>query len=240
VLATLRSALEPHGLNLIGATPLEPYDRLVPEEHALRRLDPGAVTAIVIGNGGRALWDALRAHARADPVLGGDPEPVDRFTSSLIEDTAARVLGRDVRRILYPFRFPADAVSFVRLAECAGLGRPSRVGVLIHPVYGPWIALRAAILVPFAVDLPRPVAGFDPCPTCVEQACVTACPGGAVGDAGWDIGRCAAHRRRDDDPCASRCHARFECVIGRAHRYPPDALAYHQARARPALVRWPG
>ena len=238
MLAALRSALEPYGLNLVGTTLLEPYDALVPPERALRRLDPGAASAIVIGNGGRALWDAFRARVRSG--LAGDSDPIDRFTSEAVETVATRVLGRDVLRILYPFRFPADAVSFMRLAECAGLGRPSRVGVLIHPVYGPRIALRAAILVPFAAAAPRPAAGFDPCPTCVEQACVAACPAGAVGEAGWDVGRCASHRRRDDDPCASRCHARFDCVIGRTHRYPPDALAYHQARARPTLVRWPG
>ena len=46
-------------------------------------------------------------------------------------------------RVLYPFGFAEDGVSFTRLALLAGLGRESLVGVLVHPVYGPWIALRA-------------------------------------------------------------------------------------------------
>ena len=130
---------------------------------------------------------------------------------------------------------PIDA--FTRLAECAGLGRPSLLGVLVHPVFGPWIALRAALLVPLILAAPRPADGFDPCPGCTERACVDACPAGAVTAAGWDVPRCAAHRLQAEDPCASRCHARFDCVIGRPYRYSPDALEYHQGRALAGIAR---
>jgi len=111
------------------------------------------------------------------------------------------------------------------------------VGVLVHPIYGPWMALRAAILVRGRLEAPRPADGFDPCPTCRERSCITACPAGAVGPAGWNVPRCAAHRARPDDPCAMRCHARVACVLGPEHRYPDDALAYHQRRAREPLLR---
>ena len=77
-------------------------------------------------------------------------------------------------------------------------------------------------------------------PLIPERACMPACPAGAVGDAGWDIPRCAAHRLRDEDDCATRCHARFDCVIGREHRHASDELAYHQGRARDALAAYAG
>ena len=35
----------------------------------------------------------------------------------------------------------------MHLARAAGLAGPSFLGVVIHPVYGPWMALRAALLI---------------------------------------------------------------------------------------------
>src|SRR5262249_14794518 len=96
---------------------------------------------------------------------------------------------------------------------------------------GPWMALRAAILVPFALSAPRPADGFDPCPTCVERPCIQACPVGAVGPGGWDVPRCAEHRIADPEDCGSGCHSRIAGVYGREHRYPPDALAFRQLGA---------
>jgi hypothetical protein len=221
----------------VGTAAVDAYDASVAPELRLRRLLPEAKTAIVIGNGGGAFWAAFRDHCHAHPEHEQEPDPVDAFTRRAIE--AAIATSTDTggpTRLLYPFRYPTDPVSFMRLAECAGLGRPSLVGVLVHPVFGPWIALRAALLVPLTLAAPRPAEGFDPCPGCTERACVDACPAGAVTAAGWDVPRCAAHRLQPEDPCALRCHARFDCVIGRAHRYPAEALGYHQGRARAALA----
>jgi len=229
----LGATLAPRGLNLIGAASVDAYDAAVPPAHALRRLAPEARTALVVGNGGGDLWAASRAFRERH----AGPDPIDRYTETVVDEAVSQVCGAMRVRVVYPFRFPAEPVSFMRLAACAGLGRPSLVGVLVHPVYGPWIALRAAVLIPVVETAPRPADGFDPCPTCTERACVAACPGGAVTAAGWDVPRCAAERARPDERCAERCHARFDCVVGREHRYPADALAYHQSRARPALLR---
>ena len=235
MLTALENALAATGLNLVGVTALRSYDALVPRKHALTPLLPGGESAIVIGNGGTAFWDAFRAFCARHPDAGRRPDPLDAFTQLVVEEALRPVLGGMPSRIVYPFRFPDDPVSFVQLAECAGLGRRSLLGLLVHPTFGPWIALRAAVLVPVAIEAERPADGFDPCPTCVERACMPACPAGAIADRGWDIPRCAAHRLRDEDECAARCHARFDCVIGREHRHTPDELAYHQYRARAAL-----
>lgn len=238
MLSALTTALAPYGLNLVGATPVGRYDAEMSAGRRLGDLMPGARSAIVIGNGGGALWRAYEDSRRRGPAPAGTADPLDAFTRQVIEDAVAPLIVGQAVRFLYPFRFPDDPVSFMRLARLAGLGQPGLVGVLIHPVYGPWIALRAALLVPADVVGPRPADGFDPCPTCAERACIPACPVGAVTAAGWDVPRCATHRARDDDPCAARCHARFDCVVGRTHRYPSAALAHHQAHARPSLVRF--
>ena len=238
----LAAALSAHGLNLVGVAAVEAYDARVPPAYALRRLWPEARSAIVIGNGGAALWTAFREHCRDHPECDRDPDPLDRYTQATVEEVAVPLLGIAAIRVIYPFRFSEDPVAFVHLAECAGLGRRSLLGVVVHPVYGPWVALRAAILTSARLQAPRPADGFDPCPTCTERACIAACPVGAVGATGWEVPRCTAHRLGPEEQCAPRCHARYDCVIGREHRYPPDALAYHQAQARTtmaALARGP-
>ncbi len=237
-LARLGERLAPHGLNLVGATPAARYDAVVPGHWALGPFAPEVHTVVVIGNGGTRFWQAFRRHLDHAPRVAMEPDPLDAFTRSAVVDAVAPLgaeLGGSVR-IVYPFDRRPPVLSFVHLAECAGLGRPSLLGILVHPEFGPWIALRAALLLPFAVVAPRPADGFDPCPTCIERPCIAACPAGAVGSAGWDVPRCAAHRLSGaGDGCDAGCHARIACVLGPAHRYPPDALAFHQAYARGAM-----
>src|SRR5438067_1975358 len=144
----LGAALASHGLNLIGAASVDAYDAGLPPMQTLRQLMPEARTAIVIGNGGGHLWAAFRAFRDRRPAEAAVPDPLDRYTELVVDEAVSRVLAGVPARLVYPFRFPAEPVSFMRLAACAGLGRPSLVGVLVHPVYGPWIALRAAILIP--------------------------------------------------------------------------------------------
>jgi hypothetical protein len=229
--AALETALAARGLNLVGTASLAAYDAAVPRDHALGPIAPEARTAVVIGNGGGAFWHAFETYCAAHPAHRALADPLDAFTRLAVEEAVGSLLVLPGTRLLYPFRFPDDPVSFMHLAECAGLGRRSLTGVLVHPVFGPWIALRAAVLLPAELHASRPADGFDPCPTCVERSCIAACPAGAVTGRGWDIPLCASHRGAAVDGCASRCHARFECVLGREHRYPADALAYHQRRA---------
>ena len=229
-------AVAPYGLNLVGVASLAAYDaQVAPERRLARRLE-GAESVIVVGNGGGAFWEAYRRACAADPALAARPDPLDDFTREVVEAARAPLTDAQAMRIVFPFGFDAE-VSFTRLAVLAGIGRPSLLGVLVHPVYGPWIALRAAILVRGRLAAPRPADGFDPCPTCRDRPCMSACPAGAIEAEGWSLSQCAGHRAPPDDPCAGRCHARVACVLGPEHRYPDDALAYHQRRARAPLLQ---
>jgi hypothetical protein len=227
IVALLTARFGRAGLNLIGATTVAAYDaRVAPT----RRLGPRACDArgvLVVGNGGGAFWRAFRS---AVAVPDGD-DPLDRFTRACVD---AALAGVPSARRCFPF--DRDAPDFQVLAQLAGLGRRSLVGVLVHPDYGPWIALRAAVLLPDEPTASRPADGFDPCPTCVERPCIAACPVGAVGAGGWDVHTCVAHRLDDPAHCAAGCTARLDCVYGRDHRYPPDALAFHQAAARRSMI----
>lgn len=227
----LVARLASHGLNLVGATSVAAYDARAGTKVALGGRVPEARSAIVVGNGGGAFWEAF-ARTR-DPDAAPEAHPLDAFTRRLMEAISADVPG--LVRIVYPFDpTPTD---FRTLAACAGLGSPSFLGLLVHPTFGPWMALRAALLVRDEVALPRPADGFDPCPSCASRACVAACPAGAVGADGWDVPACVAHRLAAAGNCDAGCHARVACVVGPEHRYPAAALAFHQGSARTTLAR---
>jgi hypothetical protein len=221
-----RRRLAQSGLDLVGVASASAYDAIVPETHRLATIAPDVRSAIVIGNGGRAFWHAFQRGSRRWSL-----HPLDAFTRRVVTEALDPLPPG--ARLVFPFDWPGTPVSFVHLAECAGLGKRSLLGVLVHPEYGPWMALRAAVLLP-DVLAPTP-SSFDPCPTCVERACIPACPAGAVGDGGWDVPRCMAWRLRPVDDCATGCHARIGCVIGREHRYPPEAMAFHQRSARATM-----
>ena len=217
------------GLDLVGTTSIASYDARVAPARRVEPRAPGARALLVIGNGGRAFWDRFRAHAALD-----GPDPLDRYTRAVVVEATQPIAAGS-------YHYPGDegdALDFQALAHAAGIATPSLLGLLVHPVYGPWMALRAAITLPEMVDLPRPADGFDPCPTCSERPCMAACPVGAVDRDGWSAARCVAHRVAAADHCASGCGARIACVLGPEHRYPDDALAYHQAAAGVLMRRY--
>lgn len=225
MLEDLRRRLLPAGLNLAGVAAVRDYDALVAEPLRIAPRWPAGRAAVVIGNGGRAFWEA----ARATP----GEHPLDRFAEERVEEAARAVDG--VGAILYPHRFAAEPVSFLDLALCAGLGSRSLLGILIRPDYGTWFGLRAAILVEADVA-PSPPLSFDPCPSCAKP-CIGACPAGAVSaGSGWNIPVCAAHRLRGDD-CAAGCHSRIACIYGREHAYDEREQRHHQGYALAAMRR---
>jgi hypothetical protein len=235
LLQTIVTALVPYGLNLIGTTTVAAYEALVPVQYHVATHLPQAKTIVVIGNGGRAFWAGFRTYCEARPAYQQHHEhPLDDYTVEVIEGTLTPLLTRSgaAYRYLYPFRFSTEPVSFMHLAQAAGLAGPSILGVVIHPEYGPWVALRAALIIDQEGYLPPVAADFHPCLTCTERPCITACPAGAVSTKkGWDILICVQHRLRITSDCTDQCDARYGCIYGRAHRYPPDERQYHQERS---------
>ena len=233
----LGDALAPYGLNLVGVAAVDAYDALVPARYRLHDTHDAVRSVMVIGNGGGAFWEACRAYLGRHPELEAHAHPLDAFTRDVVETHVATALARGgIRGVLrFPFDRDEPPLSFVHLAEAAGLGRRSLLGLLVHPEFGPWMALRAALLLERPAQAARPAAGFDPCATCAERPCIAACPAAAIAASGWDVERCVTHRLAAEGNCDDACHARVACVYGVAHRYPPEATAYHQGRARQVM-----
>ena len=227
--ARLRTRLAEGGFTIAAPLPREDYDALVPEAWRAQRSLDGAETVLIVANAGRTLWPLFVA----SPEASSPEDPLDRYTRRVL-DEASRP---DARFALYSEQRDGEYLPLVALARRAGLGTPGRVGVLLHPVSGPWLSLRAVVFV--RERLARDEAStepFDPCTGC-PAPCASACHGQVVGEVTVDIEGC--YRTPLTLPaCATACDARSACVIGPEHAFSREQIAHHSLIRRPA--RRPG
>ena len=218
----LRDRLAAIGLNHHGAFPIADWDAVAPPERAAARLLPAARSVHVFASAGPALWEAFTAAIAADPrTLTEHAHPLDAFVRAQVA-LADPLLGDQPRRWFFVDDSPP--LDFRRLATLAGLGVPSRMGLLIHPDHGLWMGLRAALLLGSPAEGPARPA--DPCATC-PAPCAAACVGGAFDTGQLDILACARFHVTAT-ACATTCAARSACPVGRP--YPEDAIRYHNHR----------
>lgn len=227
--------LEAAGFNTTGVLSTRDYDNLVPAPWASKALLTDARSVLVLGCGGRSFGDAFeRAPEAGSPP---EPDPIDRFTERVVEQAVGDLSRRGIsaRAVFYWQQRENQFADFVALGRACGLGSASRLGMLLHPVFGPWISLRAFVLSSDPLDPTPPLPGPGPCTGC-PAPCATACPGAAVAsqnsDAGFDIDRCS-RTTLSLEACQTHCSARRACVIGGEHAYRP--AMEHQFRS--AVVR---
>jgi hypothetical protein len=240
LLVDLRHHAADAGLNLVGVVDAERFDAAQTKERRIRTIAPGCGTVIVVGSGGRALWQRFVRDGWAgacNPVAR-----VDRYALGVVHRLQSMLHQASV-----PSRTVADGsgtrLPFAQLGEAAGLGTVSPVtGLLLHPAYGPWVRIRAALLAdgyPFGPIADASISHrFQPCCGCARP-CVAACPIGVHDGVGnQDLVRCAAHRH--DGNCASGCSSRNACPVGSEHRDEDGEHAHRHSHSLPAMRRWFG
>lgn len=230
-LAAFQEQLRPAGLNLFAVADVAAWDAQAPPSRQSAALLPGARSILVVASGGRALWEALLADLRAEPAhLREERHPVDAFVRRRV--LAADAAQPGTRRWFWAAAEAELHLDFRLLAALAGLGHHSRLGLVLHPVYGPWLGLRAACFTD-AVLPPTPLSGPNPCDTCAARPggppCTAACPGDAFPDGRWEVDPCTRFHG-ESARCAASCAAREACPEGAAHRYDPEQIAYHYDR----------
>jgi ferredoxin len=233
----LRGSLAARGFNILLPLSQPVFDEAcapVAPAPRLRSLHPTANGALIVGSGGRVLFE----HFRESPERrDGRASPLDRFTRAAIGAAAAEALDGIAGgyRLLFPFTDSVPALPFQRLGRAAGLGGPGPLGLQIHPEFGPWWAYRALIALALSDDVwsaaAPGVALGDGCTGCAAP-CVAACPAGAVRLAGFSVADCHARRLASPD-CRLSCAARIRCIRGPEHRYTDDQLAFHMAASMP-------
>ncbi len=212
---------------------------------------------LVWGSGGPRF--ALRAFD-----IHPGPHPVDTHGAALAwELKRALSAHAHVQAVHTPSSVPI--FDMAAAARTTGMGTQGRLGILMHPVFGPWWGLRLAITLR-CPDLPwrdalltsMESAGVIvtsaltppalPCTTCTEPPCVAACPGAALPPDP------PSHPSSHDDAfrppfalqtcvshvqqggCPHLCAARAACPAGADHRYPSAVHAHHHQSFRRVLA----
>ena len=214
-LSEISMALEPVGIFIRGVVQFS-------ESEGLKLESGGAARSIVLlGNIGGSIWPAF---ARWRDENAG-PDPLDTWSKAMI--------GPVARRLAATAYFPSDPPyqPFQRWALQAENLNPSPLGILLHPRYGLWHGYRGALGFSFEVDCP-PAADIKAIAELGswEEACVAACPTGAVTSTGFDVTRCWAYLKSEAGQATcmvSGCASRNACPIGAEFRYPPDQLRFH-------------
>jgi hypothetical protein len=179
-------------------------------------------TLVLLGFVGRSGWDSFAA---APEAADGQADPLDRWSSRIIGALAMRFEAIAV----FPFGGP-PYLPFGRWAQRAEPVHPSPLGLLIHPDWGLWHSYRGALGFAERLDLPAPDRRASPCIGCARP-CLTTCPVGAFGPAGYDVPRCVTllDGPAGDDCLSGGCLARRACPVAPAAQYGPAQAAFHMA-----------
>jgi len=160
---------------------------------------------ILIGNT-HALWPPFTAAMR-DATLAAEVDPLDRYTERILDAAFP-----PPARIFYGHRRYGEAfLPLQRLAALTGLGALAPNHLVIHPVYGPWFALRAVIVLEGEPPVRQPIP--KPC-TCDASCNETFA------------------RAQQSSEWRDWLAVRASCAL-RSWRYSDDQIRYHY------LKRWP-
>jgi hypothetical protein len=177
----------------------------VAREPGLGMLARAARLGILIGNT-RALWLPFTAALR-DPALAAEPDPLERYTERVID--AAFSPGSAGPRIYYGHRrYGRTFLPLQRLAATTGLGAIAPNQLVIHPIYGPWFALRAVVVTDGDPPERQPIA--QPC------QCTASC-------------RERFERAQQSMDGADWLAVRDSCSL-RSWRYTDEQIHYHYSR----------
>lgn len=243
---TISPLLERSGFNAWGVVSAGRYDELVPSAWRTSLLLPGARAAVLLATGGPAFFRAAVGRRSGD--RSEESDPLDAFSALVVEGVCAEWRRRGWRTEAFHYferrgtgdgqgdpmdppgdyaDSPGDYADFVALGRACGLGTPSRLGLLLHPRFGPWFAIRALMLTERPLVPTPAIPGPGPCDGC-PAPCASACPVAAPRAAGFDRGACRAHREATP-VCRTRCDARRACVVGPEHAYSEAAEAHQMA-----------
>jgi methylmalonic aciduria homocystinuria type C protein len=228
VVEALALQCAPAGLDLVQPFEVSWYNHVVDDTFKLP--DPGrsSTLGVLIGNT-RALWPCFLDAMRANPRALDENDPLDSYVAAAVLRALRPLAHRwEVRWAPEP---PPRRVAMQRLAHVSGLAYLSPSHLSVHATYGPWTALRAAVVIDIDGPAHPPPEPPNPCPEC-ESACVrkfqhAVATAGATAEGHTEIER---HWQ-------VWLAVRDACPVGRSHRYSDDQIRYHYTKDREGLKR---
>lgn len=216
----------PSGLDLVQPFRVDWYNTVVDPTYRLPDLGRPDALGILIGNT-RALWPLFLAALAADPSLRDAADPIERYTVDRVRSAVQMLAQR--WEIRWAHEAPPRRVAIQRLAHLAGLAHLSVSGLNVHPRYGPWIALRAVVVVDVDGPPAPPPEPPNPCTDCAH-ACLPL----------FERAVAALREHTSDQPGLGETWRlwlamRDACPVGREHRYGDDQIGYHYRKDRSVL-----
>lgn len=214
------------GLDLSAPFPIAVYNRSVPEGYRLPTFGRQSPLGIVLGNS-RAFWPKFLKALKESQELRESEHPVNTYVTVKVRPLlAALSVACEVR---WAHSSQPSPVAMQRAAMIAGLAHTSPSYLSIHPEHGPWIALRAVIVMDDDWASGEPVPAPDPCSPC-PKPCLPA------------LDRAVAASR--DEPLGKKVSSNWKlwlavrdaCPMGRSSRYSDEQCEYHYRADRTFLL----
>jgi methylmalonic aciduria homocystinuria type C protein len=174
----------------------------------------------------RALWPRFLDALRTDSALREHEDPLDTYVETVVNDACAGLSPQWHCSWAHGSRW----LAIQRLAQRAGLAYLSPGHLSVHPIFGPWIALRAVIV----VDVDGPSGAAPAMATPCEQ-CSTQCEPAFARAAGPLIA--PVNQEAVTPHWRLWVAARDACPVGREHRYDDTQIGYHYTKERAFLQR---
>lgn len=218
--------LLPFGLDLISSCRAEDYNSAVSSEYRVRDFGKKDALLVLVSNT-KAIWEPFLSAFRSERELFESAHPLDRYVTNAVQKALEKT---NVPYLAYHgYEPPPRRVAMQALAECTGLAFRAPSQLSIHPVYGPWIAFRTAIV----FDVERKEAKPPPAPAC--PACAETCAPAL--QKALSLVRDRVVTRADvEADWKIWLSVRDACPVGREHRYSDAQIRYHYAGDRSVLV----
>jgi len=184
---------------------------------------------LLIGHGGRRMWQAVQASQFRDAN-----DPIDSFSVDRLKSWFADNYPSCDYEMIYPDR--QRVVPLQALGELAGWHHSSPFRIGINQLWGSWFAYRLAVLSDSNFEVSEKMKFSPPCDTCSEKPCLTACPADALQCSDYSLKRCinyrlSSGRLESDSSCHDQCLARLSCPVALEHRYTMAQINYHYGRS---------
>lgn len=184
---------------------------------------------ILIGNGGKLFWDALKDSKNKSK------NPVDDFSAAVVSHWLDTLAADIPRKLIYP---PSCNLDLQKLGQLAGWHHPSPFMVGINNEWGTWFAYRAVILAGTNFELTSNQLESSPCKTCTDKPCISHCPAKAVTETAFDLNYCINYRKQENSACQTTCQSRISCPVATEHQYSDEQIHYHYSRSFQAILKY--
>ncbi len=215
------------GCTRIGLDLLQPFSTGLHQETLGPAESPARDRLGVLLGNTRALWPAFIGALAEQPELGAREHPLESYLESRL--TALLALATDrPHQIHWAHVTRPRALPIQRLAEAIGFASLAPCHLSIHPVHGPWLALRAVVVIDVAGPEQAAPPLISPC-VCCAKPCLPA------------LARALELSGPTPDAATTAQHAdawiavRDACPVGQSARYSTKQLRYHYRKDPSAL-----